>query len=1243
MPNEFQRVMDSTLGSIPFTNCYLDDILISSKGTFLDHKNIVLKILSTLDEYNFAVKWSKCKFFQKEIEWLGFKISKSGITPLFDKSKAIKDLPIPKNLKELRSFFGSINQYIKFVPNLASLGSPLRPLLNKKSIFQWNDDHTKAFERIKEEIVNLTENTHFDVKRKTRVKTDASHNGLGASLEQLHGNDWKTISFASRFLNPHESKYSTNELELLGVVWAVEHYKNYLYGSDFEIITDHKALLSALSPNHGNKTYHSRLTRWVDRLLPFNFSIKHIAGKDMGFTDLISRIPSGKALPTSHYDEEFVVANINKINKSLNPSEKLRNTCSAIGHNLENSDYVLLRNYLIAAVLKLINSSFPICSFNHRRTEFCTSNCIPTDYSNTNTLIISISNSAFLYFLILNRSLINSPVDKKIVDTVNMNNKNIVINPTTSGISVDLEFKLLPNHINLVKKYRENLKLPDRPLDLNILFNAKLVALLTEDDPMLSPIVKALQNKVEKINADSPYFKHFTRDLHESDGLLYMDGKLVIPFTLRNAMMKTLHETHPGQFGMKYLAQYIWWPHINRQIYFHGINCSECTSAGKNIKSVIPNSQISELPPLSEPNEELDLDFAGPLDSYWGSNKYILLCIDRFSKFPSAKITSSTSSKTVIEFLQDYIFLHGVPYSIRVDHATCFTKQDFKSFCDSNNIKIIFCTVGDHRSNGLVEKLVHTVKVKLLAISKEHHKTTLQNAVSKIIWNLRSTFQSKIKCSPFEIHYNRKPNTIWKQLASGKPSFGILDKGKSIVSKDRAKDWNADDRIEDGYKDDLIAKKNQNPTEKGYDTDYASSSKTTQNRRPIESPFKGKILRKTNGNINRDCFYKELNKRIINSSTSTVKLSDGKIIRKSDIAIPISTSNKIRPFRGNISFPYFSNPNVEVGQKMECSKRKPKPKKPTKRRNRQLDQTSSDNLTRTRISGPSSIPTRRQTRRSKKPPTPPGYLASDESMLIPSDISDTSEWEWIAGGFPCRDVARERFISDSLTPHISLGNNFNSSITNPEIKSEILENDSFPICEQPMDQSYECPISIVPASRTSNPTDQRTVNQGGENDTIGQNDPQVEHNLTETDSNINFPVYEISDSTDECAISNSPAIIPGKIPTTIRRSSRNVGPPKFYGKRYFIDAVESVQEASGSAAEPIVLEIEEPHETINRTNPAELIVLDSDSSSSLDQMSNSSTDESLRMEIANFGEHSDLDSELFNTELENFLKDYKTL
>ena len=173
----------------------------------------------------------------------------------------------------------------------------------------------------------------------------------------------------------------------------------------------------------------------------------------------------------------------------------------------------------------------------------------------------------------------------------------------------------------------------------------------------------------------------------------------------------------------------------------------------------------------------------------------------------------------------------------------------------------------------------------------------------------------------------------------------ILDKGKSILSKERANDWNSDDRLEDGYKDDLVAKKNQTPIEKGYDNDYASSSKIKSDRIPLQSPFKGKIIRKTNGNINRDCFYKELNKRIINSSLSTVELSDGKKIQKSDIAIPKSASNKIRPFKGNISFPYFPNPYVEVGQKQEGLRRKPKPRKWIPRTRKQVELAPSDNLT----------------------------------------------------------------------------------------------------------------------------------------------------------------------------------------------------------------------------------------------------------------------------------------------------------
>ena len=112
-------------------------------------------------------------------------------------------------------------------------------------------------------------------------------------------------------------KYYTNDVELLGVVWTSAHFRSYLYGSDLEIVMDHNALLSALSANHNNKTKHIRLTRRVKKFLPFNFKLPHLPGKDTGLRDLLSRTPSGKALPPFHYDEEFVVASIDKTRNIL--------------------------------------------------------------------------------------------------------------------------------------------------------------------------------------------------------------------------------------------------------------------------------------------------------------------------------------------------------------------------------------------------------------------------------------------------------------------------------------------------------------------------------------------------------------------------------------------------------------------------------------------------------------------------------------------------------------------------------------------------------------------------------------------------------------------------------------------------------------------------------------------------------------------------------------------------------------
>ena len=286
----------------------MDDILIVSKGSLTEHKIYVMKCLQRLDDENLRINLPKCHFGKLEIDWLGYHISQSGISPLETKTAEILALEAPKTLKKLRSVLGSVHYIGKFIPNLAQI-SLLRPLLKKSSKFIWTAEHENCFIEIKNRIANAPANSHYNPQLETRVKCDASRSGLGAALEQLTVDGWKTIAFASRFLNSCEERYSVNELELLGVVCSTEYFKNYLYGKHFKVITDHRALLSIMKENRSNKSNNSRLTRWVDRLLPFQFGIEHFSGAKMGLVDYISRDPSQRAKRLLHTTRNLSLQN----------------------------------------------------------------------------------------------------------------------------------------------------------------------------------------------------------------------------------------------------------------------------------------------------------------------------------------------------------------------------------------------------------------------------------------------------------------------------------------------------------------------------------------------------------------------------------------------------------------------------------------------------------------------------------------------------------------------------------------------------------------------------------------------------------------------------------------------------------------------------------------------------------------------------------------------------------------------
>ena len=321
MPIEFQKVMDLTLANINSVFVYIDDILIVTKGTKLEQINKVREVMKIL-EANLQLKAEKCVIARTSIEWLGYKLSRTGISPINTKAQGISSRLRPTNLKQLRSFLGAVNQFNNFIPNLATISYPFRSILKKDAEWNWQKEHKKVFFKINQEISKTAELSHFKRDKEIRIISDVSKQGLDTVLQQIQENgEWLPICFASRFLTDVEAKYSINELELLAIVWAIEKFKNYVYGVQLKVVSDHKALSSVLKPNRVNRTFSSRLTRWVDRLLTFQFEVVHAAGRTLGMADYLSRHPSEMQGATvkaeTLWNEWFTVNSVISLNDVL--------------------------------------------------------------------------------------------------------------------------------------------------------------------------------------------------------------------------------------------------------------------------------------------------------------------------------------------------------------------------------------------------------------------------------------------------------------------------------------------------------------------------------------------------------------------------------------------------------------------------------------------------------------------------------------------------------------------------------------------------------------------------------------------------------------------------------------------------------------------------------------------------------------------------------------------------------------
>jgi len=261
-----------------FVVVYFDDILIFSKSTD-EHLQHLQEVLCVLRQEQLYAALDKCYFMVPQILFLGFHISKNGISVDDSKIKVIREWPTPTNVHEVRSFHGLASFYRRFIAHFSTIAAPLTSCM-KKGVFEWTNAAHKSFEQLKEKlsIAPVLALPNFDLV--FEVHCDASGTGIGGVLSQ----GGRPIAFFSEKLNGVKLHYSTYDLEFYALFCTLEYWRPYLIHREFILYTDHEALKYI----SGQQKLNSRRAKWAEYIQEFTFIIKHKAGAQNQVADALS-------------------------------------------------------------------------------------------------------------------------------------------------------------------------------------------------------------------------------------------------------------------------------------------------------------------------------------------------------------------------------------------------------------------------------------------------------------------------------------------------------------------------------------------------------------------------------------------------------------------------------------------------------------------------------------------------------------------------------------------------------------------------------------------------------------------------------------------------------------------------------------------------------------------------------------------------------------------------------------------
>lgn len=711
-PSTFLRLMNRTLNKYigKCCLCYMDDIIVFSK-TKQEHLQNLEAIFKILINANMRIQLDKCKFMEKEIKFLGHIVNQNGIQPDPEKIETIRKIVIPKTAKQIKQFLGLIGYYRKFIKNFAEKTKPISKLLKKGAKINPKDNYyINCFEECKQMLTSNPILEYPDFNRKFRLTTDASDYALGAILS--HDDTDKPIAYASRTLSDTECRYDATNKELLAIVWACKHFRPYIYGSKFEIHTDHRPLEWLMSL----KDPSSKLVRWRLKLSEFEFNINYKKGTTNNGADALSRLEINtnetssiiETLPiTSTILNKFQTQIIFKIVpqeetiKSTRITEEIFNNIRYTYHK-QNYPEKSIHNIMKFIASKHIGNTAIVC-------DDLTAKYIAKWIKQKQDIKLNIVRTTKVVKDLKDEASQNNILQSK----HSRNHKNQ--EQTVAEIIKEYYF---PNMKTITKTFIENCEICNKNR------NNEQITTIEKTQPVI--------DTQPQINIANPVT---TNNIHLIDN----------PVDQLKIIMETHNTNHRGMNeNYAQIKKAYRFGNIKEMITAYIKKCDTCNRMKYDRNPLQVKLQLTQT--ASKPNERIHID------TFSLRTKQFLTIIDAFSRFASTYDLPNRETITIINTLKKHFSQEGIPGILISDSATEFTSQSFTDFTNKYKFNHHVTTPKSSTGNSIIERL-HSTLTELIRIKfDEHRKIKTSDLLTEAILAYNNSIHSATGYTPMELH-----------------------------------------------------------------------------------------------------------------------------------------------------------------------------------------------------------------------------------------------------------------------------------------------------------------------------------------------------------------------------------------------------------------------------------------------------------------------------------------------------------